>query len=157
MTNGVSANRHLRRKSLTGIVGGGSALPIAHDPVERWLYPELDCHQAHFPEFVAASGAGAFEHGTVWKLGDLAAVALWIGPGLAPDGDAIAGVLAATVAAEKHDHTFAVLEQMDRAHSTFPHWYLPWSLYERHGSDRVAVARAGACPPVTSMLRRAPG
>jgi hypothetical protein len=76
------------------------------DPVERWLYPELDAYRAHFPDFVAAFGAGAFEERTVWKLGDLSAVALWLGPGIAPDGDAIVGVLAETVSPDKHDDSF---------------------------------------------------
>jgi GNAT superfamily N-acetyltransferase len=96
------------------------------DPVERWLYPELDAYHAHFPAFVTAFGTGAFEERTVWKLGDLLAVALWLRPGIAPDGDAIVGVLAETVSPDKHDDTFSVLDQMDRAHPTFPHWYLPW-------------------------------
>ena len=99
---------------------------FADDPVERWLYPELDAYRAHFPGFVAAFGAGAFEERTVWKLGDLAAVALWLGPGIAPDGDAIVRVLSETVSPVKHDDMFSVLDQMDRAHPTFPHWYLPW-------------------------------
>jgi len=29
-------------------------------------------------------------------------------------------------------------------------------LYERHGFEVIGVARSGACPPMTSMLRRAP-
>jgi GNAT superfamily N-acetyltransferase len=96
------------------------------DPVERWLYPELAAYRAHFPAFVSAFGAGSFEERTVWKLGDLSAVALWLGPGIAPDGDAIVRVLAETVSPDRHDDMFSVLEQMDRAHPTFPHWYLPW-------------------------------
>jgi len=47
-------------------------------------------------------------------------------PGTAPDGDRIVAVLRDTVPTEQHADTFAVLEQMDRAHPTFPHWYLPW-------------------------------
>jgi GNAT superfamily N-acetyltransferase len=123
------------------------------DPVERWLYPELDAYRAHFPAF--------------------------------------------PVSPDKHDDMFSVLDQMDRAHPTFPHWYLPWfgvrpelqggglggrlledclrvvdesrlpayletpnprtiPFYERHGFETVSVAVAGACPPVTSMLRRLP-
>jgi GNAT superfamily N-acetyltransferase len=165
------------------------------DPVERWLYPELDAYRAHFPGFVATFGAGAFEEQTVWKLGDLSAVALWLRPGTAPDGAAIVRVLAETVSPGKHDDMFSVLDQMDRAHPTFPHWYLPWfgvrpelqggglgghllehclrfvdesrlpvyletpnprtiPFYERHGFNVGSVAIAGACPPVTSMLRR---
>jgi ribosomal protein S18 acetylase RimI-like enzyme len=168
---------------------------FAEDPVERWLYPEPDRYHAHFPAFVGAFGAGAFENGTVWRLGEFSAVALWLGPGVAPDGDAIVSVLAETVSPDKHEDTFAVLGQMDRAHPTYPHWYLPWfgvsqelqgrglggrlleqclrtvdasgqpayletpnprtiPFYERHGFERTSVARAGACPPVTSMLRR---
>ena len=69
------------------------------DPVERWLYPQLDAYTAHFPAFVAAFGAGAFEGRTVWKLGNFSAVALWLGPGVAADGSAIVDVLAGTVPA----------------------------------------------------------
>jgi ribosomal protein S18 acetylase RimI-like enzyme len=165
------------------------------DPVERWLYPDLERYRIHFPAFVAAFGAGAFESQTVWKLGEFSAVAFWLGPGIAPDGAAIVSVLAGTVPPEKHEDMFSVLDQMDAAHPTFPHWYLPWfgvlpqlqgsglgsllmayclrivdesrlpayvetpnprtiPFYERHGFERTSVAVAGACPSVTSMLRR---
>jgi GNAT superfamily N-acetyltransferase len=47
-------------------------------------------------------------------------------PGTAPDGDRIVAVLRDTVPIEQHADTFAVLEQMDDAHPSVPHWYLPW-------------------------------
>jgi GNAT superfamily N-acetyltransferase len=141
-------------------------------------------------------GAGSVEHRTAWKLGDFAAVALWHEPEVAADGDAIVRVLAETIAPDKHDDTFAVLEQMEAAQPEYPHWYLPWfgvrpdlqgaglgavlmqhclrivdesrspaylvtpnprtiPFYERHGFERTAVAVAGRCPPLTSMLRAA--
>ena len=96
------------------------------DPVERWLYPELEQYQAHFPDFVAAFGGEAFADQTVWRLGDLSAVAIWFQPGTEPDADKIISVLSETVATQKHADAFAVLEQMDQAHPTYPHWYLPW-------------------------------
>jgi ribosomal protein S18 acetylase RimI-like enzyme len=96
------------------------------DPVERWLYPELSDYLTHFPEFLAAFGGRALDKQTVWGLGECAAVALWLPPGVEPDGDAIGAVLAETVSSGKHGDTFAVLEQMDAAHPTYPHWYLPW-------------------------------
>jgi ribosomal protein S18 acetylase RimI-like enzyme len=99
---------------------------FAGDPVERWLYPEWEHYLAHFPEFVAAFGGVAFAQQTVWMLGEVSAVALWLPPHTEPDGDAIVAVLSQSVSAAKHADMFSVLEQMDEAHPAFPHWYLPW-------------------------------
>jgi GNAT superfamily N-acetyltransferase len=164
------------------------------DPVERWLYPEQHQYLEHFPEFLAAFGGEAFVERTVWRLGEFSAVALWLPPGAEPDGGAITTVLTESVSSEKHGDTFSVLQQMDVAHPTYPHWYLPWfgvdaalqgrglggqllkaclevvdeshlpayletpnprnlSFYERHGFGVAGRAQAGACPPVTFMLR----
>lgn len=38
--------------------------------------------------------------------------------------------LGKTVAAEKQEELFAVLEQMGEAHPARPHWYLPWLAVE---------------------------
>jgi len=96
------------------------------DPVERWLWREAWQYLTHFPAFVAAFGSAAFAADAVYTLEDFAAVALWIPPGAAADGDRIVTVLRDTVPAEQRADTFAVLEQMDRAHPGEPHWYLPW-------------------------------
>ena len=91
---------------------------------------------------------------------------------------------------------FDVLGQMDTAHPSYPHWYLPWfavdtalqgrglgsqlmkpclqivdashlpayletpnprtiPFYERHDFEVTGEAQAGACPPMTFMLRAA--
>lgn len=166
------------------------------DPVERWLYPQPSAYLTQFPAFVAAFGGEAFASQTVWMLDEFAAVAMWLPPGAAPDGDAIIAALGGSVLADKQADTFSVLEQMDAAHPKDPHWYLPWlgvdsarqgaglgtglleqtlvrvdadpspafletpnpqtvSFYERHGFRVISVSQAGACPPVTSMLRPA--
>ncbi len=166
------------------------------DPVERWLYPQPLAYLTEFPAFVAAFGGQAFERETVWSLDDFAAVAIWLPPGVQADGDAIVTVLSESVSTDKHADTFSVLEQMDTAHPTDPHWYLPWlgvdaacqgvglgadllrqclmrvdadhsrafletpnprtvPFYERHGFRVTTVSQAGACPPMTSMLRPA--
>jgi ribosomal protein S18 acetylase RimI-like enzyme len=96
------------------------------DPVERWLFPEPRGYLSQFPQFIAAFGGEAFSRGTVWEMCDFAAVAMWIPPGAEPDVNKIVQVLTNCVSPEKHADTFAVLEQMDRAHPTYPHWYLPW-------------------------------
>jgi GNAT superfamily N-acetyltransferase len=99
---------------------------FADDPVERWLYPAYTDYLTHFPDFLAAFGGKAFHRGTVWRLGDFSAVALWYPPGTEPDGDAVAAVLTDTVTPARHADLFAVAEQMSDAHPTYRHWYLPW-------------------------------
>jgi RimJ/RimL family protein N-acetyltransferase len=171
-------------------------LAFASDPVERWLYPDPNRYLTSFPRFLAAFGGEAFAKGTAWQIGDFAAVALWLPPGTAADGDEIVTVLTETVDPALHEDTFAVLEQMDLAHPEFAHWYLPWlgvdpsrqgsglggellaaclrtvdadrlpayletpnprtiPFYRRHGFEVVGQAQAGACPPLTLMLRPA--
>ena len=96
------------------------------DPVERWLYPDEKDYDEHFPKFLAAFGGEAFAHDTVWQLDDFAAVAMWLPPGVEPDGDEIVRVLMTTVEQARHSDTMAAIQQMDAAHPRYPHWYLPW-------------------------------
>lgn len=99
---------------------------FADDPVERWLYPELQDYRTHFPGFLAAFGGRAFDEQTVWSIGGFSAVACWLPPGAEPDGDAVVTVLTESVSPGQHDDMFSVLGQMDAAHPEYPHWYLPW-------------------------------
>jgi ribosomal protein S18 acetylase RimI-like enzyme len=103
---------------------------FAADPVERWLYPADEEYGRHFPQFVAAFGGRAFEGRTAWALDGGAAVALWLAPGTEPGAYAVTSLLSETVAAEKQEALFAVLEQMGEAHPVEPHWYLPWLAVE---------------------------
>jgi GNAT superfamily N-acetyltransferase len=99
---------------------------FADDPVERWLWPSTQEYEEYFPSLLGAMGRGAFDHRTVWRLGDYVAVALWFPPSASPDGDEIVDVLSKTVASDKHNDTFQVLEEMGANHPEYPHWYLPW-------------------------------
>ena len=99
---------------------------FADDPVERWMFPELEHYRRDFPEFVLAFGGEAFSHHTAWELDDFAAVALWLPPGAEADADAIGQVFTDRVAAEKQDDLAAVAGEMDELHPQEPHWYLPW-------------------------------
>jgi GNAT superfamily N-acetyltransferase len=105
---------------------GTLTLAFVADRVERWLYPEADDYLASFPVFLEAFGGVAFPRQTVWQTDEFSAVALWLPPDTQANGEAILSVLTQTVHPSKHQDTFAVLEQMDTAHPTFPHWYLPW-------------------------------
>lgn len=96
------------------------------DPVIRWMYPDASGYLTRFPAFLRAFGGKAFTSRTVWKFGDFEAVALWFPPHVEPDGDAVFAVVKQGVASDQQVDLFAVLEQMDTSHPTFPHWYLPW-------------------------------
>jgi GNAT superfamily N-acetyltransferase len=99
---------------------------FSEDPVERWLYPETERYLADFPAFVAAFSGTSFDRKTAWCLGQCSAVALWLPPGEAADGDALLALLIDSVAPALHADLFSMLEQMDEGHPTFDHWYLPW-------------------------------
>jgi ribosomal protein S18 acetylase RimI-like enzyme len=99
---------------------------FAADPVERWLWPDAAEYAEHYPKFAEVFSDGAIEAGTVWQLDDYAAVAVWMPPGVEPDPERIGPVLRASVAAERHEDMFSVLEQMEAVHPKYPHWYLPW-------------------------------
>ncbi|HET9082836.1 MAG TPA: GNAT family N-acetyltransferase [Candidatus Limnocylindrales bacterium] len=96
------------------------------DPVLRWMYPDATRYLTRFPAFLRAFGGKAFTSGTVWRLGDFEAVALWFPPNVGPDDDAVIAEITNSVNPDQHGDVFAVLEQMGTAHPTFPHWYLPW-------------------------------
>jgi GNAT superfamily N-acetyltransferase len=101
-------------------------LAFAADPVERWLYPQADSYLGSFRRFLVAFGGRAFAEQAAWKIGECSAVALWLPPGTEPDADVLVATLTDTVATDQHDVMFAVLGQMEEAHPTYPHWYLPW-------------------------------
>jgi GNAT superfamily N-acetyltransferase len=99
---------------------------FTEDPVMRWLYPSLEHYRADFPKLLVAFGGAAFDAQTAWRLGDFAAVALWMPPGVEAAEEPIIGVFTSTVAASQHEDLFAVLDQMGSAHPATTHWYLPW-------------------------------
>jgi GNAT superfamily N-acetyltransferase len=96
------------------------------DPVIRWFYPSASGYLTHFPAFLRAFGGKSFAARTVWRLGEFGAVALWFAPNVEPDGDAVVAEVKRSVGPGQQADLFAVLEQMDSAHPTYPHWYLPW-------------------------------
>ena len=98
---------------------------FAGDPFVRNLYPDDDSYMLHFPGAVVAFGGLALDAGTVWRIGEFDGVAFWYPPDLSPD-DAIIEHFRLTVSAERLDDIFSTFDQMDHAHPTYRHWYLPW-------------------------------
>jgi ribosomal protein S18 acetylase RimI-like enzyme len=100
-------------------------LAFGADPCIRWLYPDPHEYLTYFPGFAGAFGGRAFEHGTVHQVDAFAGVAMWLPPGVGPDEDALGAFLQRSVAPERQETLFAMLEQMGTYHPDEPHWYLP--------------------------------
>jgi ribosomal protein S18 acetylase RimI-like enzyme len=105
---------------------GTLVLAFSADPFVRWIYPEASQYLTHFPEALQAFAGNSFERNGVWQLGDFAAVSLWLPPGGEPGGEVTVALFEATVDSGKLDSLLDVFGQMDEAHPSRPHWYLPW-------------------------------
>lgn len=101
------------------------AMGFSVDPVARWMYPEPADHIRWFPSFVRAFAGKAFESGTAFISSDLAGAALWLPPGVEPDGEAIEVVVENSATEDIKRHMPAIFEAMADWHPKEPHWYLP--------------------------------
>jgi GNAT superfamily N-acetyltransferase len=101
------------------------ALAFGNDPPCRWAWPDPQQYLEAFPRFARAFGGSAIEHGTAHYYEGFSGVALWLPPGGAPDEASLAQVIQDTVADERKDAMFAMIEEMDARHPREPHWHLP--------------------------------
>lgn len=97
---------------------------FAADPVARWVWPKESDYRARFPQFASAFGGRAFAFGSADLL-DIGGAALWLPPGVEPDGDQMSAQMETTVEPSRVPDLAALFEEMARAHPTEPHWYLP--------------------------------
>lgn len=96
------------------------------DPVARWIWPDANTYLETMPKFADAFGGGAFDHRSAFIADGCKAAALWLPPGVEPDGDAIEDLLDATVAEEIEADVASMFAQMDEYHPhSEPCWYLP--------------------------------
>ena len=100
-------------------------LAFASDPMMRWSFPDTARYLAIVPAFVRAFGGNAFAQESADQTGDFAAVALWLPPNVAPDGEAMGAIIEAHMPAERMQDGAGLIEQMGKFHPTEPHWYLP--------------------------------
>jgi ribosomal protein S18 acetylase RimI-like enzyme len=96
------------------------------DPVGRWVWPDARTYLETMPKFVAAFGGKAFEHGSAYVADQYKAAALWLPPGVEPDGDAIDALFSTSVAPEIQEDLASFFAQMESYHPhDQPCWYLP--------------------------------
>lgn len=100
-------------------------LGFATDPLVRFTSPGADVYLERFAAFMTLFGGRAFDHDSALIANDGQAVALWLPPGVEPDGDAMMALLPDLVPADHQEDMFGVFEGMDSYHPHEEHWYLP--------------------------------
>lgn len=125
----------MSQKTPTKIVSAGKAdeakaiatvaLAFASDPMMRWSFPDPAKYMTVVPDFLRAFGGNAVTNGTADVAGEFAAVALWLPPGVEPDGEAMGKIIENHMPAENMEDGGGLVEQMNKFHPHEPHWYLP--------------------------------
>lgn len=133
-----------RRKAVATI-----ALAFAGDPMMRWSFPDPGRYLAVAHDFIDAFGGHAVEHGSADEVADFAAVALWLPPGIAPDGEAMGAILEENMPADRMKDGGALVAQMNDFHPKEPHWYLPLI-----GTDPVHQGKGYGSALMAHALRR---
>ena len=95
------------------------------DPIARFAWPSVHDYLRCAPLAVREFAGGSFEHATAYVSADLCGAALWLPPGVHPNGAALEAVFRDTARREHLDGLLATFEQMERSHPDEAHWYLP--------------------------------
>jgi ribosomal protein S18 acetylase RimI-like enzyme len=100
-------------------------LGFSADPMARWASPDPAVYLDRRDEFFDAMGGAAFDHGTAFVADDGAAVATWLPPGVAADGDRMSAIMAEQTPESRMGEMNALFAKMEEFHLSEPHWYLP--------------------------------
>jgi len=95
------------------------------DPPARFAWPSPHDYLLAMPVATREFAGRSFEHGTAYVSDDLCGVALWLPPGVQPNGEALERVFRDTAKREHLDDLLATFEKMDQSHPREAHWYLP--------------------------------
>jgi GNAT superfamily N-acetyltransferase len=95
------------------------------DPPARFAWPSPHDYLMAMPVATREFAGTCFEHGTAYVTDDFCGAALWLPPGVQPDGEALERVFRDTAKREHLDDLLATFEKMDQSHPREAHWYLP--------------------------------
>jgi GNAT superfamily N-acetyltransferase len=100
-------------------------LAFSTDPMARWAFPDPATYLTVMPEMVRAFGGNGFAHGAAHLVAGGAAAAMWLPPGVHPDGDRLMALTAEHSPEEQQADMERVFAQMETYHPADPCWYLP--------------------------------
>jgi ribosomal protein S18 acetylase RimI-like enzyme len=95
------------------------------DPIVRWVLPEPQQYLQYAPEMVRRFAGKAFDGNSAFAVEGYLGAALWLRPGVDPDGEGLGELAQEAVFDQDKEKVFAFLEQQGAAHPHEPHWYLP--------------------------------
>ena len=95
------------------------------DPVARFAWPSPHDYLRGMPLATREFAGGSFEHRTAYVSADFCGTALWLPPGVHPNGEALERVFRDTARPDRLDDLLATFEKMGELHPDEPHWYLP--------------------------------
>ena len=95
------------------------------DPLARFAWPSPYSYLRGMAAAVPEWASRSFEHGTAYVSADFCGTALWMPPGIHPDGEALGRVFRETAKPEHLEDLIGTFEQMEKSHPEEPHWYLP--------------------------------
>lgn len=95
------------------------------DPPARFAWPSPHDYLLAMPLATREFAGSSFKHGTAYVSADLCGAALWLPPGVEPNGEALEKVFRDSAKREHLDDLLATFEKMDQFHPREAHWYLP--------------------------------
>jgi ribosomal protein S18 acetylase RimI-like enzyme len=95
------------------------------DPPARFAWPSPHDYLQAMPLATRAFAGSSFKHGTAYVTADLCGAALWLPPGVEPNGEVLGKMFRDTAKREHLDDLLATFEKMEKSHPREAHWYLP--------------------------------
>jgi len=95
------------------------------DPIARFAWPSPHDYLRAMPLATREFAGGSFEHGTAYVSADFSGTALWLPPGVHPNGAALEGLFRETAKPQHLDDLLATFDAMEQWHPEESHWYLP--------------------------------
>ncbi len=136
---GLYRRRSQRRRPLTSttsssisaVAGADSERAIATimtafagDPAVRWVLPDPQQYLTYGPEFVRRFCGKAFEGKSAFVGEGFMGAALWLRPGVEPDGESVGELMLEAVPEKDRQKISEFFEQIDEYHPHEPVWHL---------------------------------
>src|SRR5688572_19354042 len=94
------------------------------DPAARFAWPSARYYLVAMPFAIDPVAGACFDQGTAYIAADYGGTALWLSPGVQPDGDALDKIFRESAKREHLDDLLATFEKMGESHPKEAHWYL---------------------------------